>query len=247
VPITLDYITKRNKLTMETYIIDSLIDASPLQLIMITIITILAILYKSIGIQSKKGYKWVYNLIFKNRMNNKILKLQYHDMFQVIEEVRNTVKHTKFYQGKELDSTKSAMFVDFMNFKLDAVRDSFQDLIEGAVDSNDNNHLKNQVFDAIFDSIGVYTSATRMLFVEKGIPYEDANYVVELFERWRLDTVSSAGQRINSIFASNYHQTKFDNLLAVLEMISMAISLIPKDGVAAFNSMNGKFMKLKYK
>ena len=232
---------------METYMIDSLINASPLQLIMIAVITALSILYKSIGEKSKKGYRWVYNLVFKKKINDKILRLQYHDIFQVIEDVRNTTKHTKFYCGKELDSTKSAMFVDFMNFKLDAVKDCFTLLIQGAPYSVDNNHLKNQVFDAIYDSIAIYSNQTTMHFVKKGIPFEDANYVVELFERWRLDTVSSAGQRINSIFASDYHKSKFDNLLAVIEMISMAISLIPKDGVAAFSSMNGKFMKLKYK
>lgn len=233
---------------MEQSIIDVLLNGSIARLLLIILILILLIVYKSsVNLYSQGAFRKLKSIIFKKKNNNKIRLLQYHDMFKVIEHVRNSVKHQKFYLDSELDSTKSQMFVDFMNFKLDAVRDSFKNLIVKAVDSKDNAMLKNQVFDAIYDSIQVYTKQTEIHFVRKGVPYDDAVYTVELFERWRLDTVNSIGQQINSIFSSDYHQSKYDHLLAVLEIISIAIALIPKDGVAAFNSMNGKFKKIKYK
>ena len=227
-------------------IIDVLLSGSAIQLIVFTSTLILSMIYKTILMEwGNSLVSSLKSIIY--RQNNKIRLLQYHNMFQVIEEVRNQLKHQKFYCDKELDSTKTAMFVDFMNFKLDAVRDSFLNLIEKAETSKDNDMLKNQVFDAIYGSIEIYTKQTEIHFVRKGVPYDDAVYTVELFERWRLDTVGAIGKQISSIFSSNYHKTKFENLLAILEIISIAIALIPKDGVSAFNSMNGKFMQIKYK
>lgn len=233
---------------MEQQIIDVLLNGSITKLILIVLILSLLTVFKSGVTQYVQGaFSKLKSIIYRKRNANKIKQLQYHDMFKVIDQVRNQLKHQKFYCDKELDATKTQMFVDFMNFKLDAVRDSFIILINKAIDSKDNDMLKNQVFDAIYGSIEIYTEQTEIHFVKSGVPYTDAVYTVELFERWRLDTVGAIGKQINSIFASNYHKTKFENLLAVLEIISIAIALIPKDGVAAFNSMNGKFMTIKYK
>ena len=81
-----------------------------------------------------------------------------------------------------------------------------------------------------------------------GISYNDASYIVELFEKWRQPTVQSLGSRINGIFSSQFHHSRFDKLLASLEVMSMAIELITKDGVGAFDEMNGVFEKItKYK
>ena len=69
---------------------------------------------------------------------------------------------------------------------------------------------------------------------------------VDTFERWRMGTVQTVEGRVSSIFSSNFHKTKYENLLAVFEVVSMAIALIPKDGVGAFNAINGKFKDLQY-
>jgi len=233
---------------MEQPIIDVILNGSIARLILITLILILLIVFKSGVTQYSQGaFRKLKSIIFKKRISNNIRELKYHNLFQVIDQVRNTIKHQKFYCNNELDSTKSQMFVDFMNFKLDAIRDAFQELIEKAVDSKDNDMLKNQFMNTMNNTVLVYIRKTRMCFLEKGINYEDADDIIELFERWRMDTISVISQQVNSIFASNYHKTKYENLLAVLEIISIAVALIPKDGVAAFNAVNGKFMKTKYK
>jgi hypothetical protein len=75
---------------------------------------------------------------------------------------------------------------------------------------------------------------------------KDAIYVVDLFEKWRIETRESINSRVNSLFASSFYPTNFDRLLAVLELVSVSISLIPKDGVRSFEDMNGKFKNLNY-
>ena len=186
-----------------------------------------------------------FNVSYKESPKN-LRSLKHHDIFKTIERVRRICSKHRFYCAREYDATKSQMFSDFMDFKLNAIKSNFKKLIDKAPDAVDNDHLKDMCFEAVGDSITEYIEATRVHFVKKGISYKDADYVVDLFERWRLETVISVQNRINSVFASKYHQNKFQNLLAVLELISMAIDLIPKDGIAAFNSFNGKFKSIKY-
>lgn len=168
-------------------------------------------------------------------------------MFRVIENTRTKVKYQKFYNYKKFDLTKSQMFVDFMNFKLDTIRDEFQGLILKAAYSTDNDMLKDQVYDTMKRTVEVYIEKTRIHFIKSGVPYDDADEIIRLFEKWREETISVISGEVTNIFASNYHESKYENLLAVLGAISIAIALIPKDGIAAFNAINGKFMEIKYK
>ena len=177
---------------------------------------------------------------------DKIKELRHHDIFRTIERVRIVTNKHKFYHREGLDVTKSAMFKDFMSFKLDAIKHHFGDLILKASDAKDNHHLKSLCFDAVTAATKEYLNATKIHFLEAGISIKDADYVIDLFERWRLETITSVQHRINSVFSSKYHETRYENLLAVLELISMAIDLIPKDGIGAFESFNGKFKNIEY-
>ena len=188
----------------------------------------------------------IVKVLYRNKIENRILSLRNHDIFHVIEQTRSACKHTKFYTDKKFDNTKTSMFVDFMNFKLDSIAKGFGDLIDRTNSFNDNTELKNAVIDTMGKIIVEYTEQTRIHFYKKGIPVKDADMAVDTFEKWRLDTVTSVGQRVQGVFSSNFHRTKYENLLAVLELVSMAIALIPKDGVGAFNSINGKFRDIKY-
>jgi hypothetical protein len=82
--------------------------------------------------------------------------------------------------------------------------------------------------------------------IDRGLSKKDAAYVVELFEKWRSETRASINSRIDAIFASSFHTTNFQRTLAVYELISVSVSLIPKDGIRSFESMNGKFKTIQY-
>jgi len=233
---------------MDEHIIDSLMRAGNTYELIIALVLIILI-----GFFRRKLIQYLISIysslqvkVYYKEDPKDLRSLKHHDIFKTIERVRRTCNKHRFYCGKEYDNTKSQMFSDFMNFKLDSVKRHFKTLIINSEKAVDNDHLKDMCFTAVGDSITEYIEATRVYYVKKGISYKDADYVVDLFERWRLETVSSVQNRINSVFASKFHKNKYQNLLAVLELISMAIDLIPKDGVAAFNSFNGKFKNLKY-
>ena len=169
-----------------------------------------------------------------------------HDIFQVIEIVRKECNIQKFYTHKEFDRTKTMMFRDFMNYKLDSIRDHFVLMINESGKCETEQELKVLILKTLRYITEEYIGTTKDHFLKKGIKVKDANYVVDVFEAWRLPTIKSIGERVNSIFSSRYHINNYQRLLASLEVISVAIDLIPRDGVASFDEINGKFKKIEY-
>jgi hypothetical protein len=230
-----------------TTLLDSMLDAPIENLIAIAIISTAIVFWAAIKTFSKEQFYMLKSYVFNNRENKRIKTLRYHDMFRTINTVRTETSKAQFYTDGELDVTKGRMFSDFMDFKLNAVSIAFLDVIERAVDARNDDHLKNMIIDAVTDSVKAYVLRTENHFLRKGIPIDDARYAVNVFEEWRVETIKSVSNEIKNVFSSEFHKGKYEKLLAVLQIISMAISLIPKDGKMAFNSMNGKFKKIKYK
>ena len=173
-----------------------------------------------------------------------IHQLKDHDIFNVIEQVRGEVKYINFYTDDQKDLIKHLMFVDFVNHKLDSIQKGVLHIIESSERAETIDSLKYILLDTISKIVKEYCRNTLDDFIANGISYSDASYIVELFEKWRQPTVQSLGSRINGIFSSQFHYTRFDKLLASLEVMSMAIELITKDGVGAFDEMNGVFQKM---
>ena len=182
--------------------------------------------------------------LFKKKKKLKILIE--HDLFATINRVRNSVKYIEFTTGGKVDKVKSKMFHDFMSFKLDSIENQFKKYLTNISEKNSIDAIKNDLFELMDDIIAEYISKTEEHFLKKGVPPKDTKYVIMLFEKWRDETVKSSIYRINSVFASTYYPTKFEKVLGSLEIFSMAVDLIPKDGVSSFNEMNGKFKNLKY-
>lgn len=230
-----------------TKLLDGMLEAPIENLIAIAIIMMAVVFFASIKTFSKEQFYTFKSYVFNNNQNKRLKTLRYHDVFRTISDVRNQTSKATFYTDGELDVTKGRMFADFMDFKLNAVSLAFLDVIEKASDARNDDHLKNMIQDAVVDSVKAYILRTENHFLRKGIPIEDAKYAVNVFEEWRVETIKSVNNEIKNIFSSEFYTGKHEKLLAVLQVISMAISLIPKDGKAAFNSMNGKFKKIKYK
>ena len=228
-------------------LINGILNAPMSNVIGVIVIILMLILWRVVKAYFPTKIKTWSESILTNKESKRIAELEYHDVFTTIRDVRQLTNKVVFYTDGELDVTKGRMFSDFMNYKLDAVRDSFLHVIIKAVKARNHDHLKSIIQDAVGNSIREYMLKTENHFLRSGVPLADAKYAIELFEEWREETVKSVKNEIQNIFASRFHKTKYDRLLAVLQVLSMAISLIPKDGKAAFNSMNGKFKQIKYK
>ena len=230
-----------------TKLIDGMLNAPIGNLIAIAVIIVAMVFWTAIKTFSKDQFYQIKYYLFNGKQNKRIKELIYHDMFRSISDVRIKTRKAKFHTDGELDVTKGRMFADFMDFKLNAVEKAFISVIKKAQEAKSDEHLMNLIIDAVRDSVKEYMIRTENHFLRKGIPLADANYAINIFEEWRVETINSVRNEIKNIFASDFHKGKYQKLLAVLQVISMAISLIPKDGKMAFNSMNGKFKTIKYK
>lgn len=189
--------------------------------------------------------------IFKRNKKEKELiydDLNAHDLFNVIEEVRAI---TKFHEFSG-DVNKTKIFHDFMGLMLDEIRHNFKKIIVqiGILNKNSSDVTRDELKQLIMKTLVVivenYCKRAEMHLIMKGLSKADAEYVVDLFEQWRSETRASINARINAIFASSFHQTNFSRTLAVFELISVSVSLITKDGIRSFESMNGKFKAITY-
>jgi len=170
-----------------------------------------------------------------------------HDIFNVINEVRSRLKFHEFAG----DAVKTKVFHDFMKIMLDEINEQLQVLIhevsiEDAKPNGKRDGLKKVIMDRLNTIVQDYCSKTHAKFVSKGLSFQEAEYVVALFEEWRSETRIHIDGRINSIFASSFHQTNFARVLAVFELISVSVSLISKDGLRSFETMNGRLKNLDY-
>jgi len=176
--------------------------------------------------------------------------LSYHDLFSVIFEVKSAIKRYHFDE-EDGGETKTRIFHDFLNIMLNEIFENMKQLIqtisaqhkEGDVSRDELKQTIRKALNVIVDN---YCMKGEHHLIDKGLTKRDATYVVELFENWRSETRASINSRIDAMFASSFHTNNFQRTLAVYELISVSVSLIPKDGIRSFKEMNGKFKTIQY-
>ena len=187
------------------------------------------------------------SIIFKKKKVNKIKELNDHDVFNTLRSAVNEVKIMRFYTYGEYDSIKSRMCYDFTNHKSEACAKHMKILLntEG-IDKLNKNALRSIIIKTQDDIHKDYIESIRALWISKGIEIEDVKYIVDLFDKFRYDVIKSFENRITAFFSCSYYDTNFDMLLAVFDMWSMGIDLLPRDMQITFETLNGKFKALDY-
>lgn len=177
----------------------------------------------------------------------KIQNLLHHDVFPTLERAAFEVKVMKFYTNKQYDKVKSRMCYDFAKNKSRTCALHMKNLARyDKLEKMQVNELKNFIIEAQNSMHKDYVENTKKLWLSKGIPEEDVNHVIHLFETFRYDVVSSFSHRIESIFGSSFHKTNYEKMLAVYDMWAMGIDLLPRDMQVTFEWLNGKFKNIKY-
>lgn len=197
----------------------------------------------------KKVPQWVASLfkIDVRSESDKILSLRNHDIFSTCIRVKKQVELMKFYTGGEYDATKTRMCGDFARHKVKVCGNRIYALLDNDLSSYTADALKKLILSEQSKMHEEYVALIKSDWLSKGIIQEDVDYVVELFEKFRYDVIVSFEHRINSIFGSTYHKNNFERLLAVFEMWSMGIDLLPKDMLTTFETLNGKFKEINFK
>lgn len=211
--------------------------------VVVTLITVV-IIYK---VEIMNYLTKVKKPIKVSKRKNKIQDLMHHDVFPTLERAAFEVKVMKFYTNKQYDKVKSRMCYDFAKNKSRTCALHMKNLARyEKLESMQVNELKNFIIDSQNNMHKDYVENTKKLWLSKGIPEEDVNHVIHLFETFRYDVVSSFSHRIESIFGSSFHKTNYEKMLAVYDMWAMGIDLLPRDMQVTFEGLNGKFKNIKY-
>lgn len=208
------------------------------------IITLISVLFKK---SIQRGIK---RLVYDKRAKRdvKVSDLIDHDIFSTFSRVVNEVHNMRFYTRNEYDKTKSIMCYEFTVQKAISCQILIKELIftEGISEMN-TDKLKKLILSKQTEMHVDYVKEIRKLWLSKGIPPSSVDHVVSLFEGFRFSVISSFEHRISAIFGSSFHPNNFERILAVFDMWSMGIDLLPKDMNTTFETLNGKFKDIDYK
>jgi len=214
---------------------------NPYLISIITLIISIAIIFR------KSISNSVIKLLKSKKKITRIEDLLEHNVFNSLEAVSQEVKVMKFYTHKDYDRVKSIMCYDFTKSKAKVCASHMREmLLNPRLRKMKNIELKNFIIDAQNNMHKEYVGSVKQIWMSKGIAEEDVNYVIHLFEVFRYDVIASFTKSIESIFGSGFHHSNFDKILAVLNMWSMGIHLLPKDMQITFENLNGKFKDIKY-
>ena len=216
-------------------------------LIFVIIITI--ILVVSFKKEYKQGLKGYLHKVKKALWHSpKIKELEYHDVFSTFTRVAGEVYSTRFYTANQYDVTKSRMCYDFTVQKSISCKELMIELVnvEG-IDTMQKDKLKKLILSQQTQMHKNYVKEIKSFWLSKGINTRDVEHVIRLFEQFRFPVINSFEHRINAIFSSDFHPNNFEMMLAVFDMWSMGIDLLPKDMITTFETLNGKFKDIEYK
>ena len=213
-------------------------------ILIIIIITLISVIFKKDIQRALK--KLSFNRGAKSDI--KVSALIDHDIFSTFSRVVNEVHNMRFYTRNEYDKTKSIMCYEFTVQKAISCQILMKQLIftEGISEMN-TDKLKKLILKKQTEMHVDYVKEIRSLWLSKGIDPSSVDHVVSLFEGFRFPVIRSFEHRISAIFGSSFHPNNFERILAVFDMWSMGIDLLPNDMKITFETLNGKFKDIDYR
>lgn len=180
------------------------------------------------------------------RQETDFQKLKNHDLFIVIEQVRDEVKNSRIMERRKFDVAKTKMCIDFANHKLDSIKSHFTDMLDMDLGKMGTEELRAVIFKQITACSILYMENSKKTWMDRGIKKDDVDYVLSLFDEYRHDVIKAFTARINYVLTSEFHETNFEKVLACYEVFAMAVDLLPRDLIDTFESLNGRFKEIQY-
>jgi len=187
---------------------------------------------------------WIKNFKF-NKYKYHVNDLLLHDLFFELERRKGYTKEFRSYHV--LDETKTKVFKDFIDIKLDNTSISLKQIVQEYKKGMSKAELKSLVFSKFDECNKCLENRLIKRFTEGGLTLEVSKTIVDKFFEIRNNTLKVYDERIESVFACDFYETNFQLILAVYELVAFEIDGIINETVKAFESVNGLFFELEYK
>jgi hypothetical protein len=181
----------------------------------------------------------------KTKFNYNISDLEMHDLFTELEHYKSFMHEFKSYHL--IDKTKTKVFKDFLDIKMQETSDNLKAICKIADNSMKRAELKHLILEQFNYCNVCLEKNLKQRFLEKGLSMEISEIVINKFFHIRQSTMDKYERRIESVFACDFYETNFQLILAVYEMVTFEIDEIVNQIVRAFESVNGMFFELEYK
>lgn len=184
---------------------------------------------------------------FKKPKTRKVHEAQYHDIFNVIDQVKITVDAIEYTTHGEYDVSKTILIAKLINTQLVKTKKALLELIQKeGIDEMDNQQLKFEVIEALKKANEYYNQKTYLQFLEMGVSAVDAEFLLKEYAKFRDDVFNGFIERVESISSNNVYTTNFHRVSASFEVIAMGLYLIARDSKYTCSLINGRFKNYKF-
>jgi hypothetical protein len=184
--------------------------------------------------------------IFKKKTKEvkNIEDLLVHDFFLSLKELVQKVEQIDFSHKNKLNTFKRKMMIELIVFKKEAIENSFTKILKQQnLMTISSQAFKYTVIGNITTLINIYNKQAVDSYVKMGVSIEDAEFFVNSYESYRQTIIDSFVNRLESICVSKQYSDNYERMLAMFEVLTVAVEVIPRDVKSLYFIINGKYDK----
>lgn len=184
------------------------------------------------------------NILKKKTSSKNIESLLVHDFFISLRDLYPKVEQIDFSQKNKLNSFKRKMMLKLIEVKMTAIEEGFKEIINSPdILTLGSQEFKYEVLSCIRALIKKYNKQAINHYLEMGVTEEDAFFFVNSYEGYRETIIESFINRLESITVSKQYHNNYERMLAMLEVLTVAVEVIPRDVKSLYFIINGKYDK----
>ena len=184
------------------------------------------------------------SLFSASRVKRDISQLKKHDFFNILGEINFKILQVDFTHNRNLNEFKRDMMIILISLKMKSIESAFLDILNTKnLDKLSSQDFKFLVIKSIQSLIEDYNKKAVDEFIKKGVNYIDSTYFVSSYEKYRATIIDSFVDRLESICSSTQYNSNYSRMLAMLEVLSVAVEVIPRDVKSLYVLINGRYDK----
>lgn len=212
------------------------------------LLTFISIVFIIICVLLFKFKSTIDKILTKPKTKNRDIKnLVHHSMFLTGDKVLHKIDKIDFTTFECYDEIKTKLLKKLIHLKIDTVKLRFTEFLnKDGLEDVEQNQLKLMVASALSNLVNEYNDkALKIMSEEMDVDVKDARFLIEKYEEFREYIVEAFVDELGVIVMDNNYIDNFERLNTILYTVSISLSIIPRDVVATFNDVNGRFKKYK--
>lgn len=191
--------------------------------------------------------KLIGNIRLPNIFRRKRIKsLLYHDFFNVCDEI--SIKVGSMDLREDINDTeypvKTKLMRTLIKRKMEVVKEEVKSFIEKPdLHKMESDKIKFEFKRKLNDLVIKYNNECYSIFTDMGISHEDSWFFINKYEEYRSVCIEGFVDRLDSIASNSNYSSNYDKLSSILELCSLAMSIIPRDIKSVYGIINGRFLK----